>query len=142
KMLVKPLAELFKPPLRSRVKGVGVLDDVGRPEHSHGAGNAGLPQAGAEAEVSPERDLCVTPHEAPPRVDPPGIEPGSPACRAGVVPLDYEPDDNGPPGIRTPIPASRRRCRPVGPAARISGDGGDRTLTACLQGKLAPQRTC
>ena len=26
KMLVKPLAELFKPPLRSRVKGVGVLD--------------------------------------------------------------------------------------------------------------------
>ena len=24
-------------------------------------------------------------------MDPPGIEPGSPACRAGVVPLDYEP---------------------------------------------------
>jgi hypothetical protein len=24
-------------------------------------------------------------------VDPPGIEPGSPACRAGVVPLEHEP---------------------------------------------------
>ena len=25
------------------------------------------------------------------RVDPPGIEPGSPVCRTGVVPLDHEP---------------------------------------------------
>ena len=27
-------------------------------------------------------------------VDPPGIEPGFPACRAGVVPLDHEPIDS------------------------------------------------
>ena len=26
-----------------------------------------------------------------PKVDPPGIEPGSPVCRTGVVPLDHEP---------------------------------------------------
>src|SRR5947209_4723840 len=25
------------------------------------------------------------------KVDPPGIEPGSPVCRTGVVPLDHEP---------------------------------------------------
>ncbi len=35
-------------------------------------------------------------------VDPPGIEPGLPACRAGVFPLDHEPI-SGPPGSRTPI---------------------------------------
>ena len=62
-----------------------------------------------------------------PSVDPPGVEPGSPVCRPGVVPLDHEPVVSGPPGTRTPIPASRRRCRPVGPAARISGDDGNRT---------------
>src|SRR5207342_279318 len=28
-------------------------------------------------------------------VDPPGIEPGSPACRTGVVPLDHEPASQG-----------------------------------------------
>ena len=35
-------------------------------------------------------------------MDPPGIEPGSPACRAGVVPLDHEPVRlSGPDGNRT-----------------------------------------
>ena len=33
---------------------------------------------------------------------PPGIEPGFPACRAGVFPLDYEPvQSSGPDGSRT-----------------------------------------
>ena len=31
------------------------------------------------------------PYPATFQVDPPGIEPGSPACRAGVVPLDHGP---------------------------------------------------
>ena len=30
-------------------------------------------------------------------VDPPGVEPGSPACRAGVVPLDHKPIGAGHP---------------------------------------------
>src|SRR5580693_2849589 len=35
-----------------------------------------------------------------PSVDPPGIEPGFPVCRTGVVPLDHEPASQGS-GART-----------------------------------------
>src|SRR5262249_19255200 len=46
-------------------------------------------------------------------VDLPRIELGSPACRAGVVPLDHRPGCSGPLGNRTPISGVRYRRRPV-----------------------------
>ena len=56
-----------------------------------------------------------------PSVDPPGVEPGFPVCRAGVVPLDHEPVPfSGPRGSRTLISGVRGRRRPVGPAAQFS----------------------
>ena len=46
-------------------------------------------------------------------VDPPGIEPGFPACRAGVVPLDHEPVlFSGPDGSRTHHTDLARVSRP------------------------------
>ena len=50
-------------------------------------------------------------------VDPPGIEPGFPACRAGVVPLDHEPT-SGASGNRTPIAWVQTKRLPVGPTPR------------------------
>jgi hypothetical protein len=47
-------------------------------------------------------------------VEPPGIEPGFPVCRTGVVPLDHGPV-SGPPGSRTPGTAAKRwspGCKP------------------------------
>src|SRR2546427_13299875 len=48
-------------------------------------------------------------------VDPPGIEPGSPVCRTGVVPLDHEPKrkerESNPQGIAAQ-PFSRRPPSP------------------------------
>ena len=72
-------------------------------------------------------------------VDPPGIEPGSPACRAGVVPLDHEPAvivDR--PGNRTPISwlqgqvSSRWTSQPI----ESRGPSGNRTRSPSLP------RTC
>ena len=52
-------------------------------------------------------------------VEPPGIEPGLPACHAGVVPLDHDPVLlSGPPGSRTPITWLQARRLSIGPAAR------------------------
>src|SRR3954454_1438323 len=51
----------------------------------------------------------------PSSVDPPGIEPGSPACRAGVVPLDHEPIHfSGPDGNRTQRTDFAKVSRPQG----------------------------
>ena len=89
------------------------------------------------------------------QVDPPGIEPGFPVCRTGVVPLDHEPIQSGewgsnprspaskaggfplsyplsgPRGIRTLISGVRSRRPPVGPAAR-SDPGWTRTIVAWM----------
>jgi hypothetical protein len=68
-------------------------------------------------------------------VDPLGIEPRSPACRAGVVPLDHEPA-SGASGNRTPIAWVQTRRLPVGPSTSCcsywfamitSGSPGNRT---------------
>ena len=48
-------------------------------------------------------------------MDPPGIEPGSPACRAGVVPLDHEPIDSvDRMGIEPNAPTLQKSVAPLG----------------------------
>ena len=71
-----------------------------------------------------------------PSVDPPGIEPGFPVCRTGVVPLDHEPIPfSGPRGSRTLISGVRSRRRPVGPAAQsVIPDGLEPSLPGCRPG--------
>ncbi len=51
-------------------------------------------------------------------VDPLGIEPRFPACRAGVVPFDHEPL-SGASGNRTPIAWVQAKRLPVGPTPHI-----------------------
>ena len=102
------------------------------------------------------------PYPATFQVDPPGIEPGSPVCRTGVVPLDHEPVQSGewgsnprspaskagglplsyplsgPRGIRTLISGVRSRRRPVGPAAQsVIPDGLEPSLPGCGPGVVA-----
>jgi hypothetical protein len=104
----------------------------------------------------------------PYRVDPAGVEPALPARQAGVVPLDHrprppvrgvgvEPTLSGSQGRRITafLPPARVDRRGIAPRFPVSdtgvvlldqqptsGDGENRTLTSCLQGSLAPQRTC
>jgi hypothetical protein len=59
------------------------------------------------------------------RVDPPGIEPGSPPCHSGVVPLDHEPvfvirrQPSGPDGSRTHRTDLARISRRLGHASPL-----------------------
>jgi hypothetical protein len=107
------------------------------------------------------------------QVDPPGIEPGSPARQAGVVPLDHEPllalSDKGvlPPKIKGSDPLKSRGLTPLSDRAKwTAGESnpdyrrampasslwtsspfrvetvGIEPTTRCLQGIVAPQRTC
>lgn len=46
-------------------------------------------------------------------MDPPGVEPGSPTCHAGVIPLDHRPR-SGTAGSCTPISRVRNVCLPLG----------------------------
>ena len=60
------------------VKGVGVVV---------GSGTMGRTPVGRTF----VRPRTPQPPPAPTPVDPPGIEPGLPACHTGVIPLDHEP---------------------------------------------------
>lgn len=101
-------------------------------------------------------------HRTSTLVDPPGIEPGSPVCRTGVVPLDHEPIQSGewgsnprspaskaggsplsnplssgPRGTCTLISGVRSRRRPVGPAAQVIPDGLEPSLPGSRPGVFA-----
>src|SRR5262249_32729741 len=70
-----------------------------------------------------------------PSVDPPGIEPGFPVCRTGVVPLDHEPIScSGARGNRTLISGVRGR-RPA--AQSVIPDGLEPSLPGCRPGFVA-----
>ena len=70
-------------------------------------------------------------------VDPPGIEPGFPVCRTGVLPLDDEPI-SGPPGSRTPITWVQTKRPPIERAAHFArGPSGNRTRSPSLPRRCA-----
>jgi hypothetical protein len=69
-----------------------------------------------------------------------GVEPRSPACDAGVVPLDQQPVNavaphvhpKGPPENRTRSPSLPRRCAAGTPADRLPGSRPGRTRTCAI----------
>jgi hypothetical protein len=69
-------------------------------------------------------------------VDPPGIEPGFPVCRTGVVPLDHEPTKSGEWGSNPRSPASKAGGFPL--SYPLSGPRGSRTLISGVRSRRPP----
>src|SRR6185295_6799371 len=63
------------------------------------------------------------PYPATFQVDPPGIEPGFPACRAGVVPLDHEPMQSGEWGSNPRFPAPKAGGLPLSYPLQVDREG-------------------
>ena len=71
-------------------------------------------------------------------VDPPGVEPGLPACHTGVFPFDHGPVVSGATGSCTLISRVRSERPPVGRRPQVVSDrGGSRTHTAQVLGLMA-----
>jgi hypothetical protein len=70
------------------------------------------------------------------QVDPPGIEPGFPVCRTGVVPLDHEPIQSGEWGSNPRSPASKAGGLPLSYPLQVDREGFAPSFPACGAGAL------
>ena len=66
----------------------------------------------------------------------PGIEPGSPVCRTGIVPLDHKPIESGESGSNRRSPASKAGGLPL--SYPLSGPRGICTLISGVRGRRPP----
>jgi hypothetical protein len=76
------------------------------------------------------------PYPATFQVDPPGIEPGFPVCRTGVVPLDHEPIHSGEWGSNPRSPAPKAGGLPLSYPLQMDREGFAPSFPACKAGAL------